>query len=175
MACVLTTDINNAAVCKVAGGSKRILITEFRNLATAPTLTANVITTEALATGKQFWEYNVDEGMISTTDNMTTNPLGGTYMYEPKVEISLINWSTTTVAELKLLAMNKVIVIVEGNDGIYRQFGTYRGLDVVTLTDESEASMNGFKGQKISFAGKETVHALEIDSSLITTLLAPAA
>jgi len=175
MACVLTTDIDNSAICKVAGGSKRILITEFRNLVTAPTLTASVITAQTLATGKQFWEYNVDEGMISYTNNLTSNPNGGTYMYEPKVEISLKGWTSVQCAELKLMAMNKLIIIVEDNDGVYRQFGTYKGLDVTVLTDENEAAMNGFKGHKASFAGKEAVQAMEISSSLIATLTAPAA
>lgn len=174
MACLLTTDYDFATVCKTVAGSSEVLITEFSNLTTAPTMTANVITAQALATGKQFWQYKIDEGLIMASSDVAVNAPGGTYMYEPKVEFSLKGWTTTMCAEVKLLALNKVIIIVKGNDGVYRQYGTYKGLDLVTGTDQNEAAMNGFKGHKLSFAGKETTQAYEINSSLITTLLAPA-
>jgi hypothetical protein len=174
MACVLTTGYDFSTICKTIAGSSEVLITEFSNLVTAPTLTANVITTQALATGKQFRQYKIDSELIMASSDAVTNIAGGTYMYEPKVEFSMKGWSTTVCAEVKLLLLNKVIVIVKGNDGVYRQYGTYKGLDVVTATDMNEAAINGFKGQKISLAGKETTQAYEINSALITTLLAPA-
>jgi hypothetical protein len=174
MACVLTSGYDFATVCKTVAGSSEVLITEFSNLVTAPTVTAGVITTQVLATGKQFRQYKIDNELISATSDLAVNAAGSTIMYEPKVEFSIKGWSAVLATEIRLLALNKLIVIVKGNDGVYRQYGTYKGLDVVTATDQNEAAMNGFKGHKISLAGKETVQAYEISSSLITILLAPA-
>lgn len=173
MACLLTTGYDFATVCKTSAGSSEVLLTEFANIEEI-TLTANVITTLDMATGTQFRQYKIDSELIMTSNDIATNVAGGSYMYEPKVEFSLKGFSTTMAAEIKLMTMNKLAAIVKGNDGVYRLFGGYKGLDVITATDQNEAALNGFKGHKISLAGKETVQAYEINSGLITALLSPA-
>lgn len=175
MACALTLSFDQNTICKTIAGSSEVLLTEFSNIETADTVvTAGIITALVLATGKQFRQYKIDSELILATNDIATNVAGNTFMYEPKVDFSLKGFSTTMSMEVRLLTMNKLVAIVRGNDDVYRVYGLYKGLDVITATDQNEAAMNGFKGHKISLAGKEYYPAYEIESSLIAALLLPA-
>ena len=174
MSCTLTQGYSFDACKGGGGGIKEVLITEFANLATAPTLTSNVFTAFALATGKQFRKYALDKEMGSASSDLTYTKPSGTVTYAPKVEFTIKKFSTAMAAEIKLLAQNTLILIVRDVNDVYRVYGTYRGMDLMTATDGTGTAMTDLTGFKLTFEGQEITQAYEINSALITTLLAPA-
>lgn len=150
-----------------------MLFTEFSNV-TAITLTSNVVTAITMATGSQFRRYVLDNEMMSTSSNYAFDPKNGTYHYIHKVDFTTKGWTTTVKAEIHLLSINKLIAIVKENSGVYRIYGGYKGLDVLTATDENGAELNSFHGQKMALEGKETAYAYEVNSGIIAALLSPA-
>jgi len=172
--CALTSGFSFDSCKGGGGGIKEVLITEFGNLVTAPTLTANVFTAFALSTGKQFRRYVLDKEMGSASSDGTYTSASGTWTYQPKVEFTIKKFTTAMAAEIKLIAQNTLILIVRDVNDIYRVYGTYRGMDLMTATDGTGTAMTDLTGFKLSFEGKEITQAYEINAALITTLLAPA-
>lgn len=173
MSCALTQGYNHATACKTNAGSSEVLITELSNI-TAITLTANVVTAITMASGKQFRHYELDEGKVKTASNFVGNVANKTYKYEHKVDITLNSWSTSVANEVKLIGLNRTVQIVKGNNGVYRIYAPYVGLDMVTGTDENEEALDSFIGHKLSFTANEKVQAYEVSGSIITALLSPA-
>jgi hypothetical protein len=180
MACALTQgyDFNK---CKGgAGGIKRVLITEAANI-TAFTLTANVITAMTLTTGKQFREYKLDAEMGMAESPMTGDPKTDNITYAHKVAFTLKKFTTLVAAELKLIASNWTVVIVEDRNGKYRAYGLgttlakSNFLQMVSHGDATGTAMADFNGfADVTLQSIEDNYAYEANSSIITALLSPA-
>jgi hypothetical protein len=174
MPCLLTSGYNFAGCKGGAGGISEVLITEIENL-TSSTFTANVYTALTMSTGKQFRRYILDKEMGSWSDNGTYTKESGTYTYAPTVSFTIKGISTALQAELKLIAQNTLILIVKDRNGVYRLFGREKGMDLMTVESTVGKAMTDFAGFNLNFVGGEIDFAHEVQTSLITALLSPAA
>ena len=173
MACVLTTGYTYTG-CKVGiGGIKRILITEFDNLATS-TLLAGVYTAVTLDPTKQFREYVLEKEHGGFTDNGAISIENNSTVYRPQIDFTIGGLTTTVRNELDLVIQNTLLVIVETKAGVYWIFGMDGGMDTTVVTAETGTKFEDFNGQKITMVGGSGTRSKEISSALITTLLAPA-
>lgn len=174
MACLLTSGYTFAGCKGGNGGIKQVLFTEYANLVTAPTLISGVYTAFALSTGKQFRLYDLDKEMGSANDDFAYTKESGAIVYTPKIGFTIKGFTTAVQLELSLLAKNSLIAIVRDQNDIYRCYGIEKGLDIMTATNATGKAYEDASGFEIALEGKSTIPAYVVQTSLITTLLAPA-
>lgn len=172
MACALTQDISLGCRDSV-GGIETVYITELANKATLTT-TAGTIGTFTLSTGKQFWIYELVRGTANWGEDVVNSEENGTYFYQQKLAIKLHKRSATLNEEIKLIAQNRLMIIVKQKNGEYYLIGE-EGATLDTSTFESGTAMGDFNGYTLNFKCDSTVPAAKVNSNLISTLTAPAA
>ena len=174
MACVLTQGYSFAGCKGGNGGIKQVLFTEYANLVTAPTLTAGVYTAFALSTGKQFRLYDLDKEMGSANDDLAYTKESSAIVYTHKIGFTIKSFSTAVQLELGLLAKNTLIAIVRDQSDVYRVYGLEKGMDMMTAVNGTGKAYEDASGWELAFESKSTIPAYVVQSSLISTLLAPA-
>lgn len=172
MACVLTSSRTLACRDSV-GGIKTIYITELDNKATL-TATAGDITAFTLDTGKQFWQYDLIKETAEYEEKITPSSENGTIFYETELKLMLHKNSVTTRNELKLIAQNRLMIIILDRNGSYWLMGESNGADLVPSSSKSGKAMGDFNGYELVFSAKEAEPMQTVSSGLIPTLIAPA-
>jgi hypothetical protein len=75
---------------------------------------------------------------------------------------------------LKLIAQNRLMIIVKDNNGTYWVMGEARGVDATDIKITSGKAFGDMSGSTITFTGKEPDFDNQLTASLITSLLSPA-
>ncbi len=172
MACTLTTSF--PLDCRDSiGGIEEVLISEF-GLIDAFTEAAGVITaiTQTPTTGK-FFRYSLEKenGNFDTTENVSVE--NGTTFYETVLNFTMKKMAAATSVELKLLALNRLAIIIKDNNGKYWALGFYTGADKVGGTNSASSgkAFGDMNGYTLGFTAKEKSYPLEVDSSVVATLV----
>ena len=172
MACILTQGF--ALDCRDSvGGVKRVLITEHANINTL-TETAGIVTTFTLNLGKQFFDYKLERNVGSMTDTQAGSVENGTNIYTTEVVVVLNKLQSTVRNEWKLLAQNRLAIIVEDKNGKYWLCGKSTGMDLTSSNGATGTAGGDRSGYTFTFTGEEPEPCVEVNSGLIATLLAPA-
>lgn len=172
MACALTS--SRTLACRDAiGGIKKVYITELENKATL-TAAAGVITAFTLSTGKQFWTYDLIKETAEYEQKIVTSTENGTVFYETELKLMLHKTSVAMRNELKLIAQNRLMVIILDRNGDYWLMGEVNGADLAPSTSKSGKAFGDFNGYELIFSGKEVDLMQSVTSSLIPILVVPA-
>lgn len=169
MACALTSSYTFLGCGGGAGGIKKVYITEAANV-TAYTAAASVITAITMNGVTKFRVYALDKEMGSFSYNGTKTP-GGALVYEPSVEFTINTLTTLMQAEIKLMAQNNLIMMVQDVNDVYWAFGFDRFMELISSTAESGHGMSDFNGNKLTFKGKETAAMQQVQTSVIATVI----
>lgn len=179
MACVFTSGFDHNACKGGAGGIKRILIIEKANIS-GFTLTSNVITAISRVSTKMFREWKLDKEMGYAKSPLVGDQKTDNIIYNHEVGFTIKKFTTTVAAELKLIAQNWSVVIVEDRNGKFRAYGLSTTLDnsnfmnMDSSGDETGTAMTDFNGfNNIVLTSKEDNWAYEVDSTIIAALLVP--
>jgi len=176
MPCVLTSDFTFLGCKGGLGGIRKVYMTEWANLSgsgsTAPVVTAGVIGTWVLATGKEFKTYVLDQEFGSFTDPLNVSE-SGAITYEPTIDFTITGLAIANFIEINLIAKNYLCMIVLDENGKYYAFGVDRPMGLVTATADTNTKLEEGANQKLSFKGKQSIHIYEVNSSLITALTTP--
>lgn len=175
MACILTSGYTFAGCKGGAGGASQVLFTEFANLVTAPTLAAGIYTAFALSAGKQFRLYDLAQEMTSANDDGAYSKDAGAWVYTQKIDFTIKGFTTAMQLEINLLAKNTLIAIVRDSNDVYRCYGISKGMDLMTAVNGTGKKYEDANGFDLSFETKQLIPAHVVQTSLIATLLAPAA
>lgn len=177
MSCALTQGYTYTGCKGGAGGIKRILFAE-QSVVTSFTVTANVIT--AISKTGQFRQYLLDEEMGSATSPLAGDPKTDNLVYTHEVIFTIKKFTTAVAAEIKLLASNWLVAIVEDRNGRFRAYGLSTTKDLsnflqlVSSGDATGTAMTDFNGfEAITLRGTSNTHALEVNSGIIAGLLVP--
>lgn len=174
MACVLTSDFTFLGCKGGLGGIKKVYMTEFSNLSgvgsTAPVVTAGVIGTWVLATGKKFRVYDIGLEHGSFTDPLNVADGNGAITYEPTIDFTIDGLAIANFLEIHKIAQNYLCMMVLDENGKYYAFGVDRPMSLATATKDSNTKLEEGASQKLSFKGKQSVHIYEVSSSLISAL-----
>ena len=155
------------------GGIKKIYVTEHSNKNTL-TETSGVITAFTLNTGKQFWTYELPDNTAQLTENIQANTQNGTVVYSQELQLVLHKLQTSVRNELKLLAQNRLMIIVLDTNGVYWLLGKTTGGWLTggsSVSGQAKADMSGYN---MTFIAEEPEPMTEVSSGLISTLTAPA-
>jgi len=169
MACALTQSFN--LDCRDSfGGVKRVLLIEFDNV-TAMTETAGVITAITKETGKYFRQYK----LVAFTGDAKTSGAhardAGTSSYTQTVSFPVNKMTTSVKQEIELLAKNRLLIIVEDNNGTYWLYGKNFGMMATTTESMTGVQLADRNGYMLTFECAEKGFETEVSSSIITGLL----
>lgn len=157
------------------GGIDTVYITELENEA-AMTVVSGIVTAFTLATGKKFWIYELEKENAELVETEQVSVEGGTTFYEQVLTMSIVKLSASSRNELRLLAQNRLHIIVKDNNGVYWLLGENRGCDKVGTNEAKTGKAFGeMGGYTMAFLGKEATPMVEVTAALISTLTAPAA
>lgn len=174
MPCLLTKGF--ALDCLGAvGGIKEIYITELANKASI-TASGGVISAFTLSTGKQFWTYALDKEDSEWIETETNGGAEtGTLFYEQVLTFTMKKMDSSKRAEIRLLAVNRVMIIIKDANDNYLLMGETGAFKVGTNEARTGKAMSDFNGYNMAFTAKEPISAQFINAGVIPALLLPAA
>lgn len=173
MACNITSGITRA--CRDSnGGIKAVYITELANKNTLTSATEGLISAFTLTTGKKFWTYELTSETSNFEDKTVGNKENGTNYQDQIVNLIFNKGEVAKRNAIKLIAQNRVMVIILDNNGTYWLFGENEGLELTEGNFASGTARGDRNGYTVSLAGREKDPAQEVTASLMTTLLAAA-
>lgn len=174
MACALTTGINSTVCKDGTPGVIRFFITELANIESY-TLSAGVVTAMDLVAGKQFWIYEQIKESSSWTEELITNVQAGSIGFSQTVNISIPRRTAEKVNEIKLLAQNSLVVIVEDANNFYSIIGLTRGADLDNGSKyDSGIKLGDKNGWDLVFKGSEHDPAPSVSAAIVARLTHPA-
>jgi hypothetical protein len=170
MACVLTSGYQLDCADSI-GGIKTIYVTELGNKASI-TAASGVITAFTLTSGKKFFVYELQKETSNLVENITRNEVNGTTFYEQVLQFTVRKMQASLRNEIKLLAQNRLMIIVLDRNGKYWLLGENNGCEMTNSTGATGTAMGDFNGYTLNFRGAEENPAQEVAANLIAGLTA---
>lgn len=151
------------------GGIAEIYITEIGNKATLSS-TSGIITAFTLSATKKFFTFFLEKENAEFTEKIVPSVENGTVYYEQEVKFNLKQLSASNRNAIRLLAQNRLYIIVKDNNGVYWLLGEAKGMDLGASDGKTGKAMGDLNGYSLTFMGKEPLPAQVVTSSLMTTL-----
>ena len=152
--CALTTGFD--LDCRDAvGGVKSVRLASLEDYeAMGATVAAGAITGWTLA-ALEFFKYDQLKETSSLTETINGSSQNGTVYYTPEVVVVLSKLDVTKRNEIKLLAQQRLVAIVEGNDGSYWVAGYDNGLELNAGTSATGTAFADLSGYSLTLSGME--------------------
>lgn len=166
MACALTQGY--ALDCrKNYGGVKQVWFIELANA----TLTevAGIISTITLETGKFWRKYELILETAEATATGTFSREMGTASFAHSVTFPINKMTTSVRDEIKLLAQNRLLIVVEDNNGTKLMYGRTNGMMLETLAAKTGVKYADRNGFELSFTGVEKDTEIEVSAAIVTS------
>ena len=160
MSCSLTTGY--ALGCRNSvGGIKTIFVQTFNPTGTVANTTGSVSGTLA----GTWFEYDLTKATSSMTETLNASVENGTLFYTPEVTFTINKLQVAVRNELRLLARNRLIVIVQDNNSRYWLLGADNGLEATAGTAGTGTAFGDRSGYEMTLSGMETNPMLLIAST----------
>lgn len=171
MACALTQGYSLS--CRdSAGGIKSVYFIEFDNVS-GVTESAGTATAIAKANGGRFWKYNLQKGTGSFEESYSDDSNNGTSFHTHTLNIVLNKMQAATSQEIKLLAQNRLLAVVEDRNSKYWLLGKENGLERTGGKAGSGTAFGDRNGYELTFVTENVAPALEVSSGIIAALVTP--
>ena len=171
MSCSLTTGY--ALGCRDSiGGIKTIYVQAFNTTGSVNTNGSGTVTGFTGYASGSFFEYDLTKATSSMTETLKASVENGTLFYTPEVTFTINKLQVAVRNELRLLARNRLIVIVQDNNSRYWLLGADNGLEATAGTAGTGTAFGDRSGYEMTLSGMETNPMLLIQS---TTFSAAAA
>ena len=164
MPCALTTGFT--LDCKDAiGGVKSVRLTTLAEYEALAAVVANGKVTSWGSASTVFFKYDQLKETSSMTETINASAQNGTVYYTPEVTIVMSKLESDRRNEIKLLAQNRLVAIVETNDETPRFFvvGVTTGLEVSAGTSATGTAYADLQGYNITLSGMEAAPMLQLD------------
>lgn len=173
MACSLTRGYSLG--CRDSmGGIKSVYLIEFDNVS-GITQSAGTATAIAKANGGRFWKYVLQRSTGEWMEEYQDNIQNGTSYQKQTLSFPLNGLSAATSQEIKLLAQNRLIAVVESQEPTpkYWLLGEQNGLMREGGKSGSGTAPGDRSGYELTFTGEESRMAIEVTSGIIAGLIVP--
>jgi hypothetical protein len=149
-----------------------LYIADFADKGT-PTLsaTSGTITAWADAAG-DFYTYQTRPEVANSSFNATMSTPNGTTFYTHSITFTLEQLSGNRNVENDILAKGRFLFIVKDNNGKYFVLGYTNGMFCSAMENGTGTANGDLNGTKFTFTSNEPFPAYEVDSSIISALLA---
>lgn len=171
MACALTQGYS--LDCRdSAGGIKSVYFSEFDNVS-GITESAGTVTAIAKANGGRFWKYNLQRSTAEFMSEYQDSAENGTTFHKQTLSMVLNKMQAATTQEIKLLAQNRLLAIVEDRNGKYWLLGQTNGLQREGGKAGSGKAFGDRNGYELTFTSEQVDVVKEVTSGIITALTTP--
>ena len=162
--CALTTGFD--LDCRDAvGGVKSVRLGSLEDYeAMAATVAAGAITGFGSA-ALEFFKYDQLKETSSLTETINGSSQNGTVYYTPEVVVVLSKLDVNKRNEIKLLAQQRLVAIVETNDGSYWIVGYENGLELNAGTSATGTAFADLSGFSLTLSGLESEPMVSISAS----------
>jgi len=168
MSCSLTTGY--ALGCRDSvGGIKTIYVQGWNATGTVNTNGSGTVTGfTGFSSG--FYEYDLTKATSSLTETLNASIENGSLYYTPEVTFTINKLQVAVRNELRLLARNRLLVIVQDNNNRYWVLGAANGLEATAGTAGSGTAFGDRSGYEMTLTGMEPDSMLFIASTTFTPL-----
>ena len=144
------------------GGCKSIRLGSLEDYtAMAATVAAGAITGFTSA-ALEFFKYDQLKETSSLTETINGSSQNGTVFFTPEVVVVLSKLDVTKRNEIKLLAQQRLVAIVETNEGSYWVVGYENGLELNAGTSATGTAFGDLSGYSLTLSGMEKEPMLSI-------------
>jgi hypothetical protein len=170
MSCSLTTGY--ALGCRDSvGGIKTIYVQGWNATGTVNTNGSGTVTGfTGFSSG--FYEYDLTKATSSMTETLNASIENGSIYYTPEVTFTINKLQVAVRNELRLLARNRLLVIVQDNNNRYWLLGSANGLEATAGTAGTGTAFGDRSGYEMTLTGMEPDPMLLIVSTTFTPLAA---
>ena len=164
MPCALTTGFT--LDCKDAiGGVRSVRLTTLAEYEALAAVVANGKVSSWGSASTVFFKYDQLKETSSMVETINASAQNGTVYYTPEVTIVMSKLESDRRNEIKLLAQNRLVAIVETNDETPRFFvvGVTTGLEVSAGTSATGTAYADLQGYNITLSGMEAAPMLQLD------------
>lgn len=170
MPCVLTTGFT--LDCRDAvGGLKSVYFIEIDNISSFTESSGTITAITKVAT-KVFRKYELVLDTANFEEKLTGDRKAGTIFYAQTLQIILNKLRVAVRNEIKLLAQNRLVAVVETMEGSFFLLGKAQGLMLNAATAGSGTAMSDRNGYQLDFDGQEVDQMFAVSSGIITGLTA---
>ena len=153
MACALTQSYT--LDCKDSiGGLKAVWFAAIEDIDTW-TGASGTYTAVTMDAGKYFWKYDLVKESSNFAEAVNTNVQNGTVFYAQTLEIILNKLQVNTRNEILLLAKNRLVALVQDNNGKTWVLGEVNGLDLTGGGSATGTAFGDRNGYTLTFTGNE--------------------
>ena len=171
MACALTSGYSLS--CRdSAGGIKSVYLIEFDNVS-GVTESGGTASAIAKANNGKFYKYNLQRGTSNFEEAYNDSAENGTSFHVQTLSIILNKMQASTSEEIKLLAQNRLIAVVEDRNSKYWLLGKENGLERSGGRAGSGTAMGDRNGYELTFTTDNVEQAWEVASNIIAGLTTP--
>jgi hypothetical protein len=117
-----------------------------------------------------FYEYDLTKATSSMTETLNASIENGSIYYTPEVTFTINKLQVAVRNELRLLARNRLLVIVQDNNNRYWVLGAANGLEATAGTAGSGTAFGDRSGYEMTLTGMEPDPMLLIVSTTFTPL-----
>ena len=171
MACALTQGYSLGCRDGV-GGIKSVYFIEFDNVSGITESSGNA-TAIAKANGGRFYKYNLQRATGSWEESYNDSAENGTSFHTQTLTIILNKMTASVSQEIKLLAQNRLIAVVENKDGTFWLLGDESGLQRSGGRAGSGTAPGDRNGYELTFTADNVDPAVTVSSGIIAGLIVP--
>ena len=151
--CALTTGFDLDCRDSI-GGVKSVRLAGLQEYEALSATIVNGAVTVIPATAT-FYKYEQLKETSSLTETINGSSQNGTVYFTPEVVVVLSKLDVNKRNEIKVLAQQRLVAIVEGNDGSYWLVGYENGLELNAGTSATGTAFGDLSGYSLTLSGME--------------------
>jgi hypothetical protein len=166
MSCALTSGY--ALGCRNSvGGIKNVRLAALAGtvVSTNGSGTVSGVTTSP-ASG--FYLFELPKQTSQFTETITGSTENGTIFYQQDLQIVLNRMSVALRNQIRLLAQQRLVAIVEDRNGVYWMLGSQSGLELNTGTSQTGTAMGDRNGYDLTLTALEEQPMLLVTGSIVS-------
>lgn len=159
--CALTTGFDLDCRDSI-GGVKSVRLASLEDYTAMVATVASGAITGWTTAALEFFKYDQLKETSSLTETINGSSQNGTVYFTPEVTLVLSKLDVTKRNEIKVLAQQRLVAIVEGNDGSYWVAGYDNGLELNAGTSATGTAFADLSGYSLTLSGMEKEPVLSI-------------
>lgn len=159
--CALTTGFDLDCRDSI-GGVKSVRLASLEDYTAMVATVASGAITGWTTAALDFFKYDQLKETSSLTESINGSSQNGTVYFTPEVTLVLSKLDVTKRNEIKLLAQQRLVAIVEGNDSTYWVVGYANGLELNAGTSATGTAFADLSGYSLTLSGMEADTMLSI-------------
>lgn len=168
MSCALTTGY--ALGCRNSvGGIKNVRLAAFAGVTLADN-GSGTVTGVTVSPASGFYLYDLPKQTSQFTETMTASEENGSLFFQQDLQIILNKSSVALRNEIRLLAQNRLVAIVQDRNSNYWMLGGDGGLMLTAGTAQTGTAMGDRNGYDLTFTAFETYPMLAVSSGIVAAL-----